>query len=97
MQCVAVCCSVLQLLQCRICAAYDSSICVAVAMSLNIGVCGSVWQCVAVRHMTMNMCCSGGVAKHRRVLQYVAVCCSVWQWVAVQLMTHEYVLQWRRR
>ena len=79
LQCVAVCCSVSQCVQCVVTTfvATDSAdvvttlqVCVALCCSalLCVAVCCNVLQCVA-------LCCS--------VLQCVAVCCSVLQCVAV--------------
>jgi len=80
LQCVSVCCSVLQcaqhrsrsLLMCRdMCVLQCVAVCYSVLQCVTV--CYSVLQCVAV-------CCS--------VLQCVAVCCSVLQWVHCRSRSH---------
>ena len=68
LQCVAVCCSVLQ--------CFPLSLCCSVLQC--VALCCSVLQCVAVRYSALEcvgVCCS--------VLHCVAVCCSVLSYVAV--------------
>ena len=89
MQCVAVCCSVLQ----RVAVCCSSLQCVAVCCSALhcIAVCCSVLQCVAVCCSVLQcvaVCCSvlQCVAVHCSVLQCAAVCCSVLQ--CVEMIRH---------
>jgi len=79
LQCIAVCCSVLQV--CCSVLQYVVVSCSVIAVCCSV--CCSVLQCVAV-------CCSvlQRVAACCSVLQYVAVCCSVVQSVAVRVLQH---------
>ena len=75
LQCVVVCCSVLQ------CVAMSSLI-IKLSVAVLEDVC-SVWQCVAVCCSELQcaaVCCS--------VLQCVAMCCTVLQCVAVISRVH---------
>jgi len=80
-QCVTVCCSVLQYVAVFIDGFCEALQCVAVCCSVFL-VYHSVWQCV---FQCVAVCCSvtGFLAVCCNVLQCVAACCSVLQRVTV--------------
>jgi len=87
LQCVAVCCSVLQWHTCPFartpCCAEPAQCVVCCGVLQCVAVCCSVLQCVAVTHMSA---CPHAVLRRActvcNVLRCVAVCCSVLQCVA---------------